>query len=133
MPDPGPRVLAVWVTFEFNMRDTTPSEISGALGLGADGSMLNMPPALNAWWINSDLISNDAIDHLRDLLEMLAGKEDRIRPEWNPEFTIEWQSPDYLPDGGQRYPADVLAGIARCKAILTVKIADNKAPPAAAG
>ena len=54
---------------------------------------------------------------------MLDGKEDRIRPEWNPTFTVEWQKATYLPDEGQVYPADVVEGRARCKAELIVKIA----------
>jgi len=125
MRDFSSDVQAVFVTFGFSNCHATPNEISRALGLYPDGSTLSADPSGNSWWMLCSLISNDPNHHIQDLLSLLAGKEDQIRPEWNPQFKVEWQSERLLPEGGHVYDPDVVAGIARCKASLKVEIRKN--------
>jgi hypothetical protein len=115
----------VWVFFDLHGFEMSPHEISNTLGLSPGTSSYSaVDPALNSWSIMSDIITNDVNEHLRYLLSQLEGQENCIQAKWNPCFEVHWQMDCLAPGKALNYDADVVRGIVRCKASLSVKVTE---------
>ena len=118
-------------SFGFSGFSCDPDGITAALGIppddlmrkgqertvGARGRIITNP--LNSWSISSSGNSKDVNDHLRELLERLAGKRSLLDPAFGePCFGIMWKA-SFLQQGtGPYYEPDVLHGIALLGATL---------------
>jgi hypothetical protein len=81
------------------------------------GSVFAVP--FSSWSIESRSGSKDVNDHLRELLARLKGREVRILPQWGvPSFGILYKATHLGTGNGPFFEADVIEGIALCKAEL---------------
>lgn len=115
--------------FGFSEFECDPQEISSALGIEPtevrrkgeqrvlrNGREFTIP--FSSWSIESDSDSKDINVHLRQLLQRLDGKEQRIDAKWKPSFSILWRGNYLYAGSGPFFEFDVLAGIVRCGADL---------------
>jgi hypothetical protein len=123
-------ILRVRATFGFCEFDCDPDDITRALRITPDdvrrkgevrrlSSGRDFITPFNDWTIKSRGNSKDVNDHLRELVDRLAGVAERLRPEFGPpQFGVTWKSNNLYTGSGPFYEADVIARIAGFGAML---------------
>lgn len=127
-------IVEVRATFGFNEFDCDPTEISNALEIDADDIRRKgekrklrggreIESSFNSWCIISKSTSKDINVHLRELLDLLEGKQKLAKTEFGiRSFGVAWKG-NYLYSGsGPFYEPDVVKGIASWDAQLNQDI-----------
>jgi uncharacterized protein DUF4279 len=123
-------IIEVKAYFGFDHFECSPDEITKALSISPDGIKIKgkkrklksgheMDIFFNSWSIESKIDSKDINEHLRELLNILKGKQDCIKPEFGkPDFSVLWKGNYLYAGSGPFYESDVIIGIAEWNAEL---------------
>jgi hypothetical protein len=117
-------IIEVRAYFGFDHFDCDPLDISSALQIEAgeirrigekrclpNGHEMKNP--FNSWSIESEGLSKDINDHLRQLLSRLIGKNKLLEERFGkPSFSVLWKGSYLYAGSGPFYESDVLSGIA---------------------
>ena len=123
-------IIEVKAYFGFDYFECSPDEITQAFSILPDEIQIKgnkrklrngheMDILFNSWWIKSKINSKDINEHLRELLNILKGKQDCIIPEFGkPNFSVLWKGNYLYAGSGPFYESDVIIGIAQWNAEL---------------
>lgn len=123
-------IIEVKAYFGFNHFECSPDEITQAFSIFPDEIQIkgnkrklknghDIDIFFNSWSIESKTTSKDINEHLRELLKILKGKQDYIKPEFGkPGFSVLWKGNYLYAGSGPFYESDIILGIAEWKAEL---------------